>query len=70
MTNNQTNYENLVFEVRKGNFKGCKFNYRGFLTFLNVNIGIFNKLLESQIKKGFQYGKIKNISFTFQNKES
>ena len=68
MTNNQTNYENLVFEVRNGHFKGNKYKYREFLTFLNINIGIFNRLLESQINKGFQYGKIKKISFTFENK--
>ena len=70
MTNNQTNYDNLVFEVRNGHFKGNTYTYKDFLSFLNVNKGIFNRLLDDQINKGFQYGKIKKISFTFENKES
>lgn len=70
MTNSEKQYQNLVFEVRNGHFKGNKYTYREFLTFLNINKGIFNKLLDDQIKRGFQYGKIKQISFTFKNKES
>ena len=57
--------ENLIFTVRNGNFKGKEYPYHDFLAFLNVNKNIFDKLISDQSAKGFNYGKIKNISFTF-----
>jgi hypothetical protein len=58
--------ENLKITIRSGSFKGKELIFVEFVKFMNVNRSIIETLILKQKKEGFNYGKIKDVSFTFE----
>jgi hypothetical protein len=56
----------LKITIRSGSFKGKELIFVEFVKFMNVNRAIIETLILKQKKEGFNYGKIKDVSFTFE----